>query len=65
MIGDKISSYSVIESTKIGSAEFVVEENSGNSITPYGTWQANMKNDPHSYFWVIILAPRRKLWRTT
>ena len=51
MIGDKISSYSVIESTEIGCAKFVVGENSGNSITPYGTWQANMKNDPHSYFW--------------
>ena len=51
MIDDKISSYTVIESTEIGSAKFVVGENPGNSLTPYGTWQANMKNDPHSYFW--------------
>ncbi len=51
MIGDKVEGYTIIESTVIGNAKFVVGENPQNPITPYVTWQANMKNDPHSYFW--------------
>lgn len=51
MIGDKVESYIIIESTVIGNAKFVVGENPQNPIAPYVTWQANMKNDPHSYFW--------------
>lgn len=51
MIGDKVQGYTVIESTVIGNAKFVVGKNSQNPIAPYVTWQANMKNDPHSYFW--------------
>ena len=51
MIGDKVEGYSIIESTVIGNAKFVVGENPQNPIAPYVTWQANMKNDPHSYFW--------------
>ncbi|MDD4808080.1 MAG: hypothetical protein PHU30_06275 [Oscillospiraceae bacterium] len=51
MIGQKVQGYTIIESTVIGNAKFVVGENSGNSIAPYVTWQANMKNDPNSYFW--------------
>lgn len=51
MIGDKVGGYTIVESTVIGNTKFVVGENQKNPITPYATWQANMKNDPHSYFW--------------
>lgn len=51
MIGDKVEGYTIIESTVIGNAKFVVGENPQNPIVPYVTWQANMKNAPHSYFW--------------
>ena len=51
MIGDKVQGYTIIESTVIGNAKFVVGESPDNPITPYATWQANIKNDPHSYFW--------------
>lgn len=51
MIGDKISSYTVIVSTEIGNAKFVVGENTDNEVAPYATWQANIKNNPHDYFW--------------
>lgn len=51
MIGDTVQGYTIIESTVIGNAKFVVGENPQNPIAPYVTWQANMKNDPHNFFW--------------
>lgn len=50
MIGDKVGDYIIIESAVIGNAKFVVGESLQNPA-PYATWQCNMKNDPHSYFW--------------
>ena len=50
MIGDKVDDYIIIESTVVGNAKFVVGENP-NAPAPYATWQCNIKNDPHTYFW--------------
>lgn len=58
MIGDKIGNHTVIESISIGNAKFVVGENLNNPATPYGTWQANIKNDPSNYFWGHYMATK-------
>ncbi len=49
MIGDKVGKYTIIESTVVGDTKIVVGENPTHPLTPYVTWEANMKNDPHSY----------------
>lgn len=51
MIGDKISGYTVTESVSLGNAKFVLGENPNNPIVPFATWQANIKNGEHDYFW--------------
>lgn len=51
MIGDKIGDYTVTDSITIGNAKFVLGENPQNPIAPFATWQANVKNNEHDYFW--------------
>lgn len=43
--------YTIIESVTVGNARFVIGENKDSRIAPYVTWQANIKNDPDSFFW--------------
>lgn len=49
MIGDKVGNYTIIESTVVGDTKIVIGENPNHPLTPYVTWEANMKNDPHNY----------------
>lgn len=49
MIGDKVGNYIIIESTVVGDTKIVVGENPNHPLTPYATWEANMRNDPHNY----------------
>lgn len=51
MSEERNAGYTIIASTVIGSARFVVGENQNNKLVPYVTWQANIRNDSGSFFW--------------